>query len=101
METREPSRLPCVAKRMYVDGKDSCNLVIYHCRPSTFPEAGVSFSAAPYRQIPITAAPKRNRHSSDLLHSVLPYDMDAVDFLHHENPPTLVGIDNAILCAEG
>ncbi|GFY26159.1 transposable element Tcb2 transposase [Trichonephila clavipes] len=32
-----------------------CGLVFYHCRLNTFPESGISFSAAPYRRIPIAA----------------------------------------------
>ncbi|GFX07080.1 transposable element Tc3 transposase [Trichonephila clavipes] len=60
------------------------------------PVAGITFSAEPYRRIPIAAVSKPNRHSRDLLHAVKSYDMAAVDFRHHENSPTCSGAQNEI-----
>ncbi|GFV42331.1 hypothetical protein TNCV_3165621 [Trichonephila clavipes] len=54
-----------------------------------------------YLDLILPRASKPNRHSRDILHAVLSYDMTAVDFLHHENPPTWTGIKPAILGAEG
>ncbi|GFX80571.1 hypothetical protein TNCV_498391 [Trichonephila clavipes] len=36
-------------------------------------------------------ASKPNEHSRDLSHSIASYDLAAVDFLHHDNPPTCAG----------
>ncbi|GFU68525.1 hypothetical protein TNCV_1989751 [Trichonephila clavipes] len=52
-----------------------------------------------YYDLILPRASKPNRHSRDLLHAV--YDMAAVDFLHHENPPTWAGVEPATLGAEG
>ncbi|GFX11377.1 hypothetical protein TNCV_2804381 [Trichonephila clavipes] len=40
-------------------------------------------------------APMPSRHSRDLLQAIQSYDMTAVDFLHHENPPTRAGDEPA------
>ncbi|GFX42600.1 hypothetical protein TNCV_261351 [Trichonephila clavipes] len=37
----------------------------------------------------------------DLLHAVQSYDMAAVDFKHHENPPTWAVVEPATLGREG
>ncbi|GFV99775.1 hypothetical protein TNCV_5081351 [Trichonephila clavipes] len=39
----------------------------------------------------LPGAPKSNRHSMDLVHAAYSYDTDAIDFPHHENPPTWAG----------
>ncbi|GFV21996.1 hypothetical protein TNCV_4526821 [Trichonephila clavipes] len=49
----------------------------------------------------VPSAPKPNMHLRDLLYVALLYDMDAVNFLHHENPPTWAGIEPAILDVQG
>ncbi|GFU07257.1 hypothetical protein TNCV_2655831 [Trichonephila clavipes] len=38
-----------------------------------------------------------NRYSKDVQHAVLPYDMDIVNFLRHENPPIRARVESAIL----
>ncbi|GFX91599.1 hypothetical protein TNCV_3681851 [Trichonephila clavipes] len=43
-------------------------------------------------------APKPNTHSRG---TVLLYDMDTVDFLHHENPPTLAMVEPTNLGVQG
>ncbi|GFX07500.1 hypothetical protein TNCV_5092141 [Trichonephila clavipes] len=47
------------------------------------------------RNLNLPRAPKPNRHSRDLEHATLSYDMDAVEFLHHKNPPTWAGVEPA------
>ncbi|GFV92358.1 hypothetical protein TNCV_3949681 [Trichonephila clavipes] len=80
-----------------------CGLVINYCRLSTFPGNWYLFSTATYRWTKIAAGnfdaqfpPLRY-----LLHAVESNDMAAVDFLHHENPPTWAGVEPATLSAEG
>ncbi|GFT84329.1 hypothetical protein TNCV_1609661 [Trichonephila clavipes] len=43
------------------------------------------------RNFTFSREPTPNRHSRDLLHASSSNDMDAVDFLHHENPPIWAG----------
>ncbi|GFY19720.1 hypothetical protein TNCV_4648921 [Trichonephila clavipes] len=53
-----------------------------------------------YQDFILPRAPKPNVHSRDLSHAVLSYDIAAVDFLHHENPPTWAAVEPATLGAE-
>ncbi|GFY10589.1 hypothetical protein TNCV_2194101 [Trichonephila clavipes] len=46
-------------------------------------------------------APKPNRHSRDLLYAISSYDIVAVNFLLHENPPALAGVKPATFGADG
>ncbi|GFW34457.1 hypothetical protein TNCV_500751 [Trichonephila clavipes] len=61
------------------------------CKPVT------GFNCA---ELNVSLASKPNRHSSYLLRAVLSYVMEAVDFLHHENPPIWAGVKPAFLGAE-
>ncbi|GFV51457.1 hypothetical protein TNCV_843961 [Trichonephila clavipes] len=53
------------------------------------------------RNLILPGTPKPNRHSRNLLHAAQSYDMDAVNFLHHENSPTWAGVEPATFGAEG
>ncbi|GFU77842.1 hypothetical protein TNCV_1138501 [Trichonephila clavipes] len=50
-----------------------------------------------FSEIILPKPPKPDRYSRDVLHAAYSYDMYAVNFLHHENPPTWAGIDPATL----
>ncbi|GFW42580.1 hypothetical protein TNCV_4257741 [Trichonephila clavipes] len=92
-----------------------CGLVVYHCRPSTFPSPHkiLTQSFLPrewhlstddanlYYDLSLLKASKPSRHSRDLLQAVQSNDMATVDFLHHENSPTSVGVESTTLGAEG
>ncbi|GFW56264.1 netrin unc-6 [Trichonephila clavipes] len=52
-----------------------------------------------YKDLILPRASKPNRHSRDLLHTE--YDMAAVDFLHHENPPTWARVEPVTLGTGG
>ncbi|GFV40433.1 uncharacterized protein TNCV_4493901 [Trichonephila clavipes] len=53
-----------------------------------------------YQDLILPRASRSNRHSKGLLHAVYTYDMTAVDFLPHENPPTWAGVEPTTLGAE-
>ncbi|GFS93905.1 hypothetical protein TNCV_5053551 [Trichonephila clavipes] len=52
------------------------------------------------RNLILPRAPKPNRDSMDLLHATLPCDMDAVGFLHSENPSIRVGVELETFCVK-
>ncbi|GFU49629.1 hypothetical protein TNCV_4143961 [Trichonephila clavipes] len=53
------------------------------------------------RNLIFMGAPKPIRHSKDLLHAAKSNDIDAGDFLQHENPPTWAGVEPANLGVQG
>ncbi|GFX15252.1 putative LOC100569746 [Trichonephila clavipes] len=54
-----------------------------------------------YQDLILPRTSKPNRRSREILHAVLSYDMAAVEFLHHENPPTWTGVETPTMGAEG
>ncbi|GFY10594.1 hypothetical protein TNCV_2194151 [Trichonephila clavipes] len=53
------------------------------------------------KDLTLPRAPKPNRHSRDLLYAISSYDIVAVNFLLHENPPALAGVKPATFGADG
>ncbi|GFU77591.1 hypothetical protein TNCV_3499631 [Trichonephila clavipes] len=107
-----------------------CELVINHCRPSTFPGSWYQFLErgfiggyqSPQAILTPSFLPRGRHLSSDdanlyqdlilpraskptdtlgIFYMPYSYDIAAVDFLHHENPPTWDGVEPATLGAKG
>ncbi|GFX70118.1 transposable element Tc3 transposase [Trichonephila clavipes] len=54
-----------------------------------------------FRNLILQRAPNPNRHSRDLYYVAKSYDMDVIDFLHHENPTIWAGVNPANLGIKG